>query len=148
MPSRAGDGIASEYDWALSPSALNQFRFGYTRRSVDQTSLQNGGITIPGAPVSTFPSTLPIFTVTGFQQIGPTSSANTNFKTSVTEFLDTFSAGSRTPHHQVRDGSAARGPGYRESGESHRLVRIHHHGLQLVRGRGRQRARFPPAGVR
>jgi hypothetical protein len=86
-----GDGIASEYDWTISPSTLNQARFGYTRRNVSQASLQNGGVTIPGAPVSAFPSTLPIFTVTGFQQIGPTSAANTNFTTSVTEFLDTFS---------------------------------------------------------
>ncbi len=86
-----GDGIASEYDWTLSPATLNQARFGYTRRDVNQTSLQNGGITIPGAPASAFPSTLPIFTVTGYQQIGPTTAANTNFTTSVTEFLDTFS---------------------------------------------------------
>ncbi len=86
-----GDGIASEYDWTVSPAQLNQARFGYTRRAVNQTSLQNGGITIPGAPVSAFPSTLPIFTVTGYQQIGPTTAANTNFTTSVTEFLDTYS---------------------------------------------------------
>lgn len=86
-----GDGIASEYDRALSPTTLNQARFGYTRRDVNQTSLQNGGITIPGAPVSTFASTLPIFTITGNQQIGPTTAANTNFTTSVTEYLDTLS---------------------------------------------------------
>ncbi|HEV3198675.1 MAG TPA: TonB-dependent receptor [Bryobacteraceae bacterium] len=86
-----GDGLASEYDWTVSPSMLNQARFGYTRRDVNQKSLQNGGITIPGAPASTFPSTLPIFTVTGYQQIGPTTAANSNFTTSVTEFLDTFS---------------------------------------------------------
>jgi len=86
-----GDGISSEYDWTLSPTTLNQARFGYTRRDVNQSSLQNGGITIPGAPVSTFPSTLPIFTVTGLQQIGPTTAANASFTTSVTEFLDTFS---------------------------------------------------------
>ena len=86
-----GDGIASEHDWTISPATLNQARFGYTRRDVNQTSLQNGGITVPGAPVSTFPSTLPIFTVTGYQQIGPTTAANANFTTSVTEFLDTLS---------------------------------------------------------
>ena len=86
-----GDGIASEYDWTVSPSMLNQARFGWTRRQVDQASLQNGGITVPGAPASAFASTLPIFTVTGLQQIGPTTAANTNFRTSVTEFLDTFS---------------------------------------------------------
>jgi len=86
-----GDGVASEYDWTLSPNMLNQARFGYTRRAVDQSSLQNGGITIPGVPANSFSSTLPIFTVTGFQQIGPTTAANSNFNTSVTEYLDTFS---------------------------------------------------------
>lgn len=86
-----GDGIASEYDWTLSPSTLNQARFGFTRRDVNQSSLQNGNVTVPGAPQSSFASTLPIFTVTGYQQIGPTAAANANFTTSVTEFLDTFS---------------------------------------------------------
>ena len=86
-----GDGVASEYDWTLSPTVLNQARFGYTRRGVNQSSLQNGGITIPGSPTSAFPSTLPVFTVTGLQQVGPTTAANTDFTTSVTEFLDTFS---------------------------------------------------------
>ena len=86
-----GDGLASEYDWALSPAMLNQARLGYTRRDVNQRSLQNGGIAIPGAPESSFASTLPIFAVTGYQQIGPTTAANSNFTTSVTEFLDTFS---------------------------------------------------------
>jgi hypothetical protein len=86
-----GDGIASEYDWVVSPSMLNQARFGYTRRNINQNSLQNGGITVPGAPSSAFPSTLPVFTVTGYQQIGPTTAANENFTTDVTEYLDTFS---------------------------------------------------------
>lgn len=86
-----GDGLAAEYDWTLSPSTLNQARFGWTRRDINQTSLQNGGLAIPGAPASAFPSTLPIFTVTGYQQIGPTSASNTKFTTSVTEYLDTFS---------------------------------------------------------
>jgi hypothetical protein len=86
-----GDGIASEYDWAPSATLLNQARFGYTRRAVDQSSLQNGGIAIPGVPANSFSSTLPIFTVTGYQQVGPTTAANSNFKTSVTEYLDTFS---------------------------------------------------------
>jgi hypothetical protein len=86
-----GDGIASEYDWTLSPTMLNQARFGYTRRDINQSSLQSGGITVPGAPTSTFPSTLPIFTVTGLAQIGPTSASNEKFTTDVTEYLDTFS---------------------------------------------------------
>jgi hypothetical protein len=85
-----GDALAGDYDWVLSPTALNQFRAGYSRRDLDQTSLQNGGITVPGLPANSFASVLPIFTVAGFQQIGPTTAANSNFTTSITEFLDTF----------------------------------------------------------
>src|SRR5207237_349560 len=80
-----------DYNWTLSPSALNQFRAGYSRRGLNQTSLQNGGITAPGLPANSFASVLPIFTVTGLQQIGPTAAANANFTTSITEILDTFS---------------------------------------------------------
>lgn len=85
-----GDAIAGDYNWVVSNNALNQFRFGYSRRDLHQTSLQNGGITVPGLPANSFASVLPIFTVTGLQQLGPTTAANSNFTTSVTEFLDTF----------------------------------------------------------
>jgi hypothetical protein len=85
-----GDAFVGDYDWTLSPSALNQFRFGYSRRDLNQTSLQNGGITVPGLPTNSFASVLPIFSIAGFQQVGPTTAANSNFTTSLTEFLDTF----------------------------------------------------------
>jgi hypothetical protein len=86
-----GDSIASEYDWTLSPTVLNQARFGYTRRDLRQTSLQNGGISVPGLPANSFSSVLPTFVVAGYQQIGPATGANSDFTTSVTEYLDTFS---------------------------------------------------------
>jgi hypothetical protein len=85
-----GDAIVGDYDWTVSPSTLNQARFGYSRRVLNQASLQNGGITVPGLPANLFGSVLPIFTVTGLQQIGPTTAANSNFTTSITEYLDTF----------------------------------------------------------
>src|SRR5450432_3732638 len=85
-----GDAFAGDYNWVPSPSALNQFRLGYSRRDLEQGSLQNGGVTLPGLPQNSFGSVLPIFTVAGFQQIGPTTAANSNFTTSITEFLDTF----------------------------------------------------------
>ncbi|MCU1327568.1 MAG: hypothetical protein JWN34_2938, partial [Bryobacterales bacterium] len=85
-----GDAIAGEHNWTLLPNALNQFRFGYSRRALDQQSLQNGGIAVPGLPDNSFASVLPIFAVAGLQQIGPTTAANSNFTTSVTQFLDTF----------------------------------------------------------
>jgi hypothetical protein len=86
-----GDAFAGDYNWVLSASALNQFRVGYSRRDLNQTSLQNGGITVPGLPPNSFGSVLPTFTVAGLQQIGPTTAANSNFTTSITDFLDTFS---------------------------------------------------------
>jgi hypothetical protein len=85
------DARVGDYSWTLSPRALNQFRVGYSRRDLNQTSLQEGGITVPGLPANQFSSVLPIFTVTGLQQIGPTTAANSKFTTSITEFLDTFS---------------------------------------------------------
>ena len=84
------DALVGDYNWMISPSALNQFRVGYSRRDLNQTSLQNGGITVPGLPANSFASVLPIFTVAGLQQIGPTTAANSNFTTSITEFLDTY----------------------------------------------------------
>jgi len=85
-----GDAFVVDYNWTKSPTALNQFRFGYSRRDLDQQSLQNGNITVPGLPQNSFSSVLPIFSVAGFAQIGPTTAANSKFTTSVTEFLDTF----------------------------------------------------------
>ncbi len=86
-----GDALAGDYDFVLSPTALNQFRFGYSRRDLNQRSLQNGGVVVPGLPQNSFASVLPIFTVAGLQQVGPTTAANSNFTTSITEFLDAFS---------------------------------------------------------
>jgi Carboxypeptidase regulatory-like domain len=86
-----GDAVAGEYDWTVTPAALNQLRFGYSRRDLNQSSLQDGGIAVPGLPANAFGSVLPIFTVAGFQQVGPTTAANSRFTTSVTEYMDTFS---------------------------------------------------------
>ncbi len=85
-----GDAFVGDYNWVVTPSKLNQFRVAYSRRALNQTSLQNGGIAVPGLPSNSFASALPIFAVAGFQQIGPTTAANSNFTTSITEFLDTF----------------------------------------------------------
>jgi hypothetical protein len=101
-----GDAVVGDYNWTLSPTALNQLRFGYSRRNLNQTSLQNGDITVPGLPPNSFPSVLPIFTVAGFQQVGPTSAANSDFTTSVTEYLDTFTLVRR--RHTIKFGADIR----------------------------------------
>jgi hypothetical protein len=86
-----GHQVVGDYEWTLSPTMLNQARFGYTRRSSNGNSLENGDITVPGIPASSFSSALPTFNVAGFQQIGASSGANSQFATSVTEYLDTLS---------------------------------------------------------
>uniref|UniRef100_Q023L4 TonB-dependent transporter Oar-like beta-barrel domain-containing protein n=1 Tax=Solibacter usitatus (strain Ellin6076) TaxID=234267 RepID=Q023L4_SOLUE len=85
-----GDAFAGDYSRVISPTALNQLRIGYSRRDLNQRSLQDGGVTVPGLPANSFASVLPIFTVAGFQQVGPTTAANSDFTTSMTELLDTF----------------------------------------------------------
>ncbi|MEO8025260.1 MAG: TonB-dependent receptor [Bryobacteraceae bacterium] len=86
-----GDGVVVEHTWNLSPTLLHQTRIGFTRRDLTQRSLDSGAIRIPGIPVNAFSSVLPVFSVTGFQQIGPAANANSDFTTSVTEFLNTLS---------------------------------------------------------
>jgi hypothetical protein len=87
---RGYQGVA-EHDWTLSPTILNQARFGYTQRNSNGVGPTNGGLVVPGLPENSFSSALPTFNVTGYQQIGPSSGANSRFTTSVTEYMDTLS---------------------------------------------------------
>jgi hypothetical protein len=73
------DSIVADYDYTRSANAVNQLRFGFSRRGFNRSNL-----IAPGAAV-------PIFQIAGFQQLGPTESANSNFTTSVTQFIDTYS---------------------------------------------------------
>ena len=47
-------GSDGRFHFVVSPTALNQFRVGYSRRDLRQSSLQNGGITVPGLPANSF----------------------------------------------------------------------------------------------
>ena len=87
---RGYQGVA-EHAWALSPTVLNQARFGYTRRESNGVGPSNGGLAAPGIPANSFSSALPTFLVGGYQQIGPPAGANSRFTTSVTEYIDTMS---------------------------------------------------------
>ncbi len=87
---RGYQGVA-EHQWTLSPTTVNEARFGYTQRSSNGMGVQNGGLMVPGTPANSFASVLPTFNVTGFQQIGLSSGANSRFTTSVTEYMDTMS---------------------------------------------------------
>lgn len=87
-----GDQVVAEQEWTLSPTLINQLRFGYTRRNSDGDGPQSQGLSVPGTPSNSFSAALPSFLISGLQQIGAPAGANSRFTTSVTEYLDTLSA--------------------------------------------------------
>ena len=88
--------LALDHSWSISANKVNQLRFGYTRRGFDRESMRGSvpasvASLIPNIPASAFPNVFPNIDVVGFQQLGPTSSGNAEFSTSVTQFIDNLS---------------------------------------------------------
>jgi hypothetical protein len=79
----------------FSTHLLNDLRLGYTRRgnTIEGTTLEDtasAALGIPGIPTNAaFNNALPLFTVTGFQQLGPSSSTFSQYQTSVLQAVDT-----------------------------------------------------------
>ncbi len=79
----------------FSPHLLNDFRLGYTRRgnTIVGTSLDNtasAALGIPGIPTNAaFNNALPLFTFTGFQQLGPSASTFSQYQTAVWQPVET-----------------------------------------------------------
>ncbi len=96
----------------FTPRLAHEFRLGYTRRGNTQqgTSLGNtasAALGIPGIPTNAaFNNALPLFTVTGFQQLGPAASTNAHYQTAVGEIVDNiiYTRGA----HSVKAGVDAR----------------------------------------
>jgi len=88
---------------AFSARLLNDLRIGYTRRgnSIAGTTLGNTAsvaLDVPGIPTNAaFNNALPLFTFTGFQQLGPSASTFSNYQTAVWQLVDSL-AFSRGPH--------------------------------------------------
>lgn len=80
----------------LGARMLNDARLGYTRRSNVITgatlpTTASAALGIPGIPTgSAFSNALPLFTITGLQQIGSSASVFSRYQTGVWEFVDTF----------------------------------------------------------
>jgi hypothetical protein len=74
---------------------LNDFRLGYTRRSnglagPTLASTAGNALGIPGIPANAaFNNALPLFTFTGFQQLGPGASTFSQYQTAVWQMVDT-----------------------------------------------------------
>ncbi len=81
----------------FTPRLLNDFRLGYTRRgnTIAGPQLANSAsaaLGIPGIPNNAaFSNALPLFTFTGFQQLGPAANSNSAYQTGVWEMVDAVS---------------------------------------------------------
>ncbi len=76
---------------------VNDLRAGYTRRSNNMVGTMlsdtaSSALGIPGIPSNAaFNNALPLFTMTGMQQLGSTSGTFSNYETAVTQIVDIFS---------------------------------------------------------
>jgi hypothetical protein len=79
----------------FSSRLLNDLRLGYTRRgnTIEGATLSDtasAALGIPGIPTNAaFNNALPLFTFTGFQQLGPSSSTFSQYQTAVWQAVDT-----------------------------------------------------------
>lgn len=92
-----GQSFASNYVHAFNPAFVNEFRFGYTRRSITRAALllsqpASQSLNLPGIPSNgSFNNEMPTFLIGGFQQLGPPASTDSNFRTDVTQWADSLS---------------------------------------------------------
>jgi hypothetical protein len=94
-PRHLGSISCRQLRHVFSPTLTNEFRAGYTRRSVNRPALQltsspSDDLDIPGIPTNgAFDNELPTFSIAGFQQLGPPANMASTFRTDVTEIADT-----------------------------------------------------------
>src|ERR1043165_8784534 len=96
--------MASNYRHTFSEGLLNELRVGDSRRHVTRdaatlAATATAALGLPGLPsTARFPTTLPTFLVSGYQQLGSPPNTASNFRTSVTELADsvTWLAGRHT----------------------------------------------------
>lgn len=92
-----GQQVVGSYLHTFSANTLNDLRVGYTRRSFQRWGVQldsspSDSLDIPGIPSNgAFNNALPVFNIAGYQQVGSPSNTNSNFRTDVTELVDTVS---------------------------------------------------------
>jgi hypothetical protein len=87
----------------FSARLLNDLRLGYTRRGntiagTDLSNTASAALGIPGIPTNAaFSNALPLFTFTGFQQLGPSASTFSQYQTAVWQLVDSLVL-TRGPH--------------------------------------------------
>lgn len=99
-----GQQVVGSETHTFSDRLVNDLRVGYTRRGNTSlgtalTDTASTALGIPGIPTNAaFNDALPLFTFTGFQQLGSSASTSAQFQTSVTELVDglSYSHGAHT----------------------------------------------------
>ena len=92
-----GQSFAASDLHAFGPRFANELRFGYTRRTIDRrASLLDAppsqSLGLRGIPAhAAFENELPTFAISGFQQLGPPQNTNADFRTDVTQVVETVS---------------------------------------------------------
>jgi len=92
-----GQQVVANESHVFSPHLVNDLRLGYTRRgnTIHGTALGNtasAALGIPGIPTNAaFNNALPLFTFTGFQQLGPSAGTFSQYQTAVWQMVDTTS---------------------------------------------------------
>ncbi|HKG97360.1 MAG TPA: carboxypeptidase-like regulatory domain-containing protein, partial [Pyrinomonadaceae bacterium] len=103
-----GQSFASNYLHIFNPRLSNELRFGYTRRSIDRKALlldapPSQSLKLPGIPSNAaFQNELPTFVIDGFQQLGPSANTDSDFRTDVTEIVNTVSL--QRGRHSIKTG--------------------------------------------
>ena len=91
-----GQQVVLNQTHTFSRSFVNDLRIGYTRRGNTQAGVTLGNtassaLGIPGIPTNAaFRNALPLFTMTGFTQIGQSASTFSRYQTAVAELVDTM----------------------------------------------------------
>lgn len=103
-----GQSLASSYTRVLSNAMVGEFRFGYTRRSINRKALlldapPRESLKLPGIPSNAaFENELPTFNIAGYQQLGPSPDTDTQFRTDVTQAAGTLSI--QAGRHSIKAG--------------------------------------------
>ena len=128
-------------------SLLNDFRLGYTRRGntiggPTLSTTASSALGIPGIPTNAaFNNALPLFTFTGFQQLGPPASTFSAYQTAVWQLVDTIVYTRGRHALKGRRRSPLVPAQHHRPTQPHRLLRLHHHRHRPA-GSYRQRQRY------
>lgn len=89
--------FVGNYTHVFNPRWINEFRFGYTRRSIARQAAEldaapSQSLHLPGIPANAaFEQTLPTFLIDGLQQLGPSANTASDFRTDVMQIGDAVS---------------------------------------------------------